>query len=455
LGEGRHNSDMTDGTAPIEALTGSMRDFREPHGPDLLGRVEQFFRWETLRQEHDLWPYSRSTDEAVAPVCAARDENGDRFTGVNFAAQDYLSLGSHPAVREAAKAAIDQYGIHSAGTAALLGNTRNSLELEHALADFIQMDHILLYPTGWAAGFGVIKALVRPDDHIVMDALSHSCLKEGATAATRNVHLHAHLNVLAVRRYLSRIRSRDTKNAILVVTESLFSMDSDTPDIAALQDLCREFGATLLVDVAHCFGNIGEDGRGHIGLQHMLGLVDIVMGSFSKTFGSNGGFVACNRRSVREYLRFYSAPHTFSNALSPIQSAVALKSLEIVRSPEGKALRLEMMRNVQYLRLSLERAGFEVAGEPSAIVPAMMRPEPLARLVAQRLPRLGLLANMVEFPAVAKNSSRFRLQVMAKHTRDHIDQAVSRLRTAYDEAQNMLRAYPQLAAKAAVASAGD
>jgi glycine C-acetyltransferase len=391
----------------------------------------------------------------VSAVCTARDEEGERFTGINFAAQDYLSLASHPAIRDAAKAAIDELGIHSAGTAALLGNTRNSLALERAIADFLSMEHVLLYPTGWAAGFGAIKALVRPDDHVVMDVLSHSCLKEGASAATRNVHIHQHLNVVSARRQLSRIRARDTENAILVVTESLFSMDSDTPDIAALQDLCREFQATLLVDVAHDLGNIGDDGRGHIGLQHMLGLVDIVMGSFSKTFGSNGGFVACNSLPVREYLRFYSAPHTFSNALSPVQSAVVLKAFEIVNSPEGLNLRAELMSNVRYLRDTLQGAGFEVIGEPSAIVPTMMRSESLARLVARRLPSLGVLANMVEFPAVAKNSSRFRLQVMAKHSKKNIEQAVGRLRMGYDEARRALRSYPELAARAAVASAGD
>jgi glycine C-acetyltransferase len=113
------------------------------------------------------------------------------------------------------------------------------------------------------------------------------------------------------------------------------------------------------------------------------------------------------------------------------------------------------MTNVEYLRQSLQHAGFEVLGEPSAIVPAMMRSESLARLVARRLPSLGVLANMVEFPAVAKNSSRFRFQVMAMHSRNNVDQAVSRLRVAYDEAQDALRSYPQLAAKGAIASAGD
>jgi 7-keto-8-aminopelargonate synthetase-like enzyme len=280
----------------------------------------------------------------------------------------------------------------------------------------------------------------------VMDGLCHSCLQEGAAAATRNVHLHGHLNIASARRHLARIRARDTENGILVVTESLFSMDSDTPDIAALQDLCREFKATLVVDCAHDLGNLGEDGRGHIGLQHMTGLVDIVMGSFSKTFGSNGGFVACNSPAVREYLKYYSAPQTFSNALSPVQAAVVLKAFEIVKSAEGRALRAELMNNITYLREKLQAAGFEVIGEPSAIVPVMMREEGLARLVASRLPELGAVANLVEYPAVAKGAARFRFQVMARHTRANVDDVVARLKTAYDAAQAAYQPYNRLIA---------
>lgn len=438
---------------PVEALTGSLRDYRDPRGADLLGRVEQFFRWQDLRRQHHLWPYSRATDEAPKSVCAAREDTGEAIAGINFGSQDYLSLASHPAIKEAAKAAIDEYGVHSAGSAAFIGNTKYSLVLERAIADFLGMEHAVLYPTGWSAGFGVIKALVRPDDHVVMDGLCHSCLQEGAFAATRNVHLHGHLNVASARRHLARIRARDTENAILVVSESLFSMDSDTPDIAALQDLCREFRATLLIDCAHDLGNLGEDGRGHIGLQHMIGLVDIVMGSFSKTFGSNGGFVACNSPAVREYLKYYSAPGTFSNALSPIQAAIVLKAFEIVKSPEGRALRAGLMSNIAHLRTRLHESGFEVIGEPSAIVPVMMRDEGLARLVSSRLPALGVVANLVEYPAVAKGAARFRFQVMAKHDRANIDEVVVRLRAAYEEGYQAYRPYSKLVAPASALSA--
>jgi glycine C-acetyltransferase len=276
---------------------------------------------------------------------------------------------------------------------------------------------------------------------VVIDGLAHNCLQDGAIAATRNIHLHGHLNLQSVRRHLNRIRARDKENGILVITEGLFSMDSDTPDIAAMQDLCREYKATLLVDVAHDLGNIGEDGTGHIGLQGMLGKVDIVMGSFSKTFASNGGFVACHSPEVKEYLRYFGSSGTFSNALSPVQAATVLKAFEIVKSDEGRNLRSALMRNVLYLRSELTRIGMEVIGNPSAIVSAKVGDEALARMVSQKLPALGVVANLVEFPAVAKGSARFRLQAMANHTKAHIDDLIGRLYSALDEVQPVYQAY--------------
>jgi glycine C-acetyltransferase len=148
---------------------------------------------------------------------------------------------------------------------------------------------------------------------------------------------------------------------------------------------------------------------------------------------------------VREYLKYYSAPQTFSNALSPIQAAIALKSFEIVASAEGQALRAGLISNISYLRHKLQEAGFEIIGDPSAIVPLMMREEGLARLVASRLPDLGVLANLVEYPAVARGSARFRFQVMASHTRPNIDDVVARLRVAYGEAEEAYRHYRRLA----------
>jgi glycine C-acetyltransferase len=188
--------------------------------------------------------------------------------------------------------------------------------------------------------------------------------------------------------------------------------------------------------VAHDLGCIGADGRGFIGMQGMLGNIDIVMGSFSKTFASNGGFVACNSPAVRQYLKFYGCSATFSNALSPVQAATVTKAFDIVRSEKGRDLRCRLMERILALRTALAKAGLEVLGNPSAIVPVVVGDEALARMVSRRLPALGVVANLVEFPAVAKGNARFRFQVMPDHSYQHIEELVRRFRAAVDGAQS-------------------
>jgi glycine C-acetyltransferase len=446
-------SDITNGGIPPAAMTGSMRDFRVPGGADLLKRTEGFFNWQDLRRKNGLWPFSRATEDGPGTTCRAMDDSGNKMRGVNFASQDYLSLSQHSGVKATAKETIERCGVHSAGSPALVGNTSHSVALERKIANFLKMEEVVLYPTGWAAGFGVIKGLVRSADHVVMDMLSHSCLQEGAHAATTNIHLFRHLDNEYCRNILTKIRSKDKENGILVVTEGLFSMDSDTPDLGALQSLCHEFNATLVVDVAHDLGCLGDDGRGHLGVQNMLGKVDLVMGSFSKTFASNGGFVACKSRAVKEYLRFYSAPATFSNALSPVQAATIMKAFEIVDSNEGREQREALMANILSLRHQLGEAGLEYYGDPSAIVCVKMGTEGLARLVSKRLPELGLIANLVEFPAVPKGAARIRMQVMANHTEQNIADAVQVLKTARQQAELELEANNQPARVARWAAA--
>jgi 7-keto-8-aminopelargonate synthetase-like enzyme len=439
--------------APEAALSGSLREYRVLPGMDLLARVDPFYEWQDLRRQFDLWPYAKSTATAPKTVCTAMTDSGKAFSGVNFASQDYLSLASHPQVKEAAVRAIEEYGVHSAGSAALLGNTKHSLELERVIAEFLQGHQIVLYPTGWSAGFAAVQGFVRPDDHVVMDVLAHSCLQEGARAATQNIHYHGHLNVHALERRLQKIRAVDTANGILIVTESLFSMHSDTPDIRALRAVCDEYKASLLVDCAHDLGCIGDDGLGHLGLQNMLGDVDIIVGSFSKTFAANGGFVAVKTRAAAEYLKYYSATQTFSNALSPVQAASVLAAFEIVRSPEGRERRLRLMNNILYLRAETKRVGLETLGDPSAIVPVRVGAEGLARIASRNLAALGAIANLVEYPAVPKGGARFRVQVMADHKTEEIDVLVKAMLEAMRSADMEFRSYREETYASAAAAA--
>lgn len=424
-----------------ESLKGSLRDYRVVPGTDLIGRFDGFFAWQDMRRQNGVWPYAKSTTCAPRTTCTALTDSGEKFSGVNFASQDYLSLASHPEVKAAAIAAIQDYGVHSAGSAALLGNTKHSLELERVIEDFIPGRRAVLYPTGWSAGFAAVQGFVRPNDHVVMDVLAHSCLQEGARAATQNISYHGHLNVRALERRLQKIRAADTENAILVVTESLFSMHSDTPNIGALRAVCDAYNAKLLVDCAHDFGCIGEEGLGHLGLQNMIDAPDIIVGSFSKTFASNGGFIAVKTQAAAEYLKYFSATQTFSNALSPVQAATLLAAFRIVRSAEGKERRHRLMDNILYLREQVQRVGLEALGDPSAIVPVRVGAESLARIASRNLANLGAVANLVEYPAVPQGGARFRVQVMADHKRDEIDLLVKAMHEAMRAADLEVRTH--------------
>lgn len=428
-----------------ESLEGTLLDFARVGGIDLMARCGAFHSWLESRREHHTFPYSRVLRGPTGPHAQAMYETGDAGGGINFASQDYLSMSCHPRIADAASRAIREHGVHSAGSAIVLGNTQPSLALERALADTLERTQTVLYPTGWGAGYGTVVALVRPFDHIVMDQLAHACLQSGAAAATRNIVITPHLDVPSMIEAVRTIRKTDTKNGILVITESLFSMDSDTPQLAPLQAACTDLGATLLVDVAHDFGALGPNGTGHIGLQNLLGGIDLVMGAFSKTFASNGGFVVCNSAAVRDQLKIFGGPHTFSNALSPVQASIVLEVLTIVRSDEGEERRRKLLANSNALRSRFSHHGIECLGEPSAIVPVPIGAEAVGRVASWLLFQRGLLANLVEYPAVRAKTARFRMQVMADHEIDQMAPAADLVVECLAEARDLVsRQFPDL-----------
>ncbi len=424
----------------VDPLRGSVAEFARPTGPDLMARTEPIVPWIMARREAEVWPYARAVSGACGPTARAEAETSELREGLNFATQDYLSLASHPSVLDAASHALRRYGVHSGGSSALQGRSDLSRALEREIGDTLLMEHVVLFSSGWGAAFGAVTALVRPDDHIVMDRLAHASLQTGAASATRNIKRVEHLSVESLRRALVEIRANDTSNGVLVITEGLFSMDSDSPDLRAMQAVCREYQATLFVDVAHDFGSLGPGGTGHIGREGMLGEIDIVMGAFSKTFASNGGFVATRHAGVRSYVEAYGGPHMFSNAMSPIQVATVREALRIVRSPEGAARRAQLLRNVGALREAVAGHGLTCLGDPSAVVPVLIGHTPLARLASGGVLRRGLFANLVEFPAVGVRAARFRFQVQTDHTPEQAREAAALLADAVAEARGTLEA---------------
>jgi 7-keto-8-aminopelargonate synthetase-like enzyme len=406
--------------------------FREVSGLTLNERLGGYYRWQSGRRKDGSWAYDKTLHGAPLPNSSMVDGCGRHIEGPNYCSQDYLSLASHDSIKKAATAAIEKFGVHSAGSSALLGNTSISRQLEAELAEFVQYPYALLFPTGWAAGYGVVKGLVRPGDWVVMDALSHACLQEGARAATPNVVSFPHLDNAAFERRLSRIRAKHPGAFILTITETVFSMDSDTPDLRGFLDICRKHEAVSLVDVAHDLGCLGPNGLGQLELQGAAGGPDLLIGSFSKTFASNGGFVAMKEPAIKEYLKMYSCPQTFSNALSPVQVAIVRAALAITKSREGAVRREQLYENSVYLRAQLTRDGFTCLGEPSAIVPVFLGQDGPARALWETLSNNGVASNLVEFPGVATNRARIRMQVQSSHTKEDADYFVKELAAARD-----------------------
>lgn len=409
----------------------SLLDFVRVQGATADERYRPMTDYLADRRRQQTWPYRRILQSTVADQISASDETGRQrqHRCLNYASQDYLGLVQDPRINAAAVEAVGRYGVHSSGSPTLLGRSRPMIDLAERLCDVFNRSHCLLYPTGWAAGFGVITGLVRANDHVIMDKLAHNCLQIGAHAATNKVRRFRHNDLDHARRLLSLARAQAADAGVFLVIESVYSMDADSPDLPAMIALAREYEAIVILDVAHDFGAMGARGLGLLEQVDASAVPDVIMGSFSKTFASNGGFVLSSS-SAHDYLSYHSPSHVFSNALSPVQASVALQAAEIVFSAEGDQLRRRLMDNVLALRAAFARWGIGTGGVPTPIVPAFVGDEQVARETSRYLTEAGLLANLVEFPAVARGGARFRFQVMPTHSADSAERAAAILHEA-------------------------
>ncbi|ANT63023.1 hypothetical protein AYJ57_21350 (plasmid) [Salipiger sp. CCB-MM3] len=300
------------------------------------------------------------------------------------------------------------------------GGSKAGKALAQSLSDTLGLQHTLLFPTGWAAGYGAIRGIVRSHDYIVMDALAHNCLQHGAQASTQNVSVFIHNSPESLAKRLERIRRKAPDAAILVVFESLYSMDSDCPPIEELVRVSRQYDAHTMVDIAHDFGILGKDGRGLLADQGGYGSVDLIIGSFSKVFGAIGGFVASGDLNLIRAIQGFSGSYTFSNFLTPPQIAAAHAALEIAFSEEGRKLRNDALRSCKYLRALLDAQGLQTFGIDSGMVIVKVGQEARAREAYKRILDDGVIVNCIEFPAVRRGEARFRIQLTPEHTADDL-----------------------------------
>lgn len=360
-------------------------------------------------------PYDRRLLESPKAFSTLRERNGAVYEGLNFTASDYLGLSSHPLVKQAAMAAIHRFGAHSAGSAALAGMTEGSDALARDLGKLLHLPHVALFPSGWTAGYGAMRALVRPNDVVLMDACISSGIRSGATASSCRSVTFRHLDTDHARFCLRRLRALHKNQAIFVATCSLFPIDGTSADLTSLHTLCEEYNACLIVDAAHDTGCIGPEGGGELELQSLQGKIPVVIGSLSKSLASNGGFVAVQQAELCDYVRACAPTHLFSSALSPAQVASASQALAIVRSPEGSARRAALRRAVIALRAALVENALEPGGSLGPFVVVPIGSEVVARHAVRLCSEQGVLLTLLETPLVSRGKSRLRLQLMAGH----------------------------------------
>jgi 8-amino-7-oxononanoate synthase len=332
---------------------------------------------------------------------------------LNFASNDYLGLAQHPRMREAVKAAVDRFGVGSGASRLVTGSHRLHARLEAGIAAWKGVPRALAFSSGYATALGTIPALVGPHDLIILDKLAHACLIDGARLSGARIRIFPHNHLGKLEALLRAPAKPDHGQKVLIITESIFSMDGDRADLDALVDLKDRYGACLLVDEAHAVGLLGSEGAGLVSLLGLENRVELQMGTLSKALGVSGGYLA-GSASLIDFLINRARSFIYSTAPPPALAAAALTAIEMVAAPEGTRLRERLWANVAALCTGLE--AWAPPKPVSAIVPLKLGTERSALEAAAALKHAGFWVPAIRYPTVARGTARLRVTVSAAHS---------------------------------------
>ena len=334
---------------------------------------------------------------------------------INFSSNDYLGLATEPALREAAKAAIDQYGVGAGASRLVCGTLSPHVRLEEKLAEFKRTEAALTFSSGYATALGTLGALCQKDDVIILDKLAHASLIDGARLSGAHVRVFPHNHMGKLESHLAWARDNFPEARVVVVTEAVFSMDGDWALLAEIVELKRRFGALLLLDEAHAVGVIGAHGRGLAEQLGLAGAVDIHMGTLSKALGVSGGYV-CGGRRLIELLVNRARSFIYSTAPSPAVAAAGCAAVEWMLSAAGEKRRQQLRQNLAQFASEMPPLFSGERKVQSAIVPVLVGKAEAALEAAQLLADKGFLVPAIRFPTVARDAARLRVTVSARHT---------------------------------------
>ena len=391
---------------------------KAPSGPAPCALLEKARKFKTAEQlrEVGLYPYFRTISSAQDTEVMIQGQKV-----LMLGSNSYLGLTNHPKIKAAAQAAVEKYGTGCAGSRFLNGTLDIHLELEAALAKLVNKEAVLLYSTGFQVNLGVISALVGKGEYVLGDKSNHASIVEGCLLAQGKFLRFAHKDMAALENRLQKLEPEAGK---LVVADGVFSIEGD---IIPLPELCRiagKYGAAVMVDDAHSIGVLGKNGAGtasHFGLTDQ---VHLIMGTFSKSLASLGGFIASDAETI-DYLKHYSRPLIFSASMSPANAAAVLAALEIMaQEPERVA---QLWRNTHRMKQGLHDLGFNLGDSETPILPVYCRDLMVAFKICKRLQEEGLFVNPVVSPAVAPGQELIRISLMATHTDRQVDFALDKL----------------------------
>ncbi len=379
---------------------------------DVFSKVQEFTAPNTAAGL-GLYPFFQPLDNNDGPEAQI---NGQRV--LMFGSNNYLGLTRHPEVIEAARAAITKYGTSMTGSRLLNGTTKLHEELEERIADFLRMEAALVFTTGYQTNLGIISALVDKKSVAVVDKADHASIYDGCQMADGEMVRFRHNDAEHLDSVLSRI-----DKAALVVIDGVYSMGGDIAPLPAIIDACERNHARLLIDDAHGIGVIGEGGRGtasHFGLEDR---VDLIMGAFSKSLASIGGFVA-GQKQVVSWIKHFARSMLFSASLPPASTAAAMASLDVLqRNPEMVET---LRRNGDMWREGLQSMGFDTGGSGTPIVPVNVGDEYRTVIFWKQLLAEGVYVNPSIYPAVNMREAILRTSCMATHTEEHIGRALEK-----------------------------
>src|SRR3954449_2747504 len=413
---------------------------------DLFEKARNHERLELLRaaNEHGMNPYFRLMEGQAGPVVEM--EGGER---VMLGSNNYLGLTRDPRVRDAARAALDEYGTALTGSRFLNGTLPMHLELERELAAWMGTEAALVFTTGYQANVGCLSSILSPVDTVICDSGDHASIMDGVAMSRAKVRPFRHKRLDKLETMLDRAASDG--GGVLVVVDGVYSMEGDICDVPRVAELAAAHGARLMVDEAHGIGVLGARGAGACEVLGAEDAVDLRMGTFSKSLASCGGFIA-GSSEVIEYLRYQSRSFMFTASAVPAAVGAALAAVRICRSAEGPELFARVLENAAYLRAGLADLGYDVvetgardaAGEPmhSPVVPVLVGEDWTTALLWKALYEGGVYTNVALYPAVERGGSLLGPPVMATHERSHLDRALAvfeKCRPMLDSAEGAAR----------------